>query len=968
MPQSGSEIQKTALHTLLKAYPVLPDLYKVSIKGMIESIATQNEHGSNLVVSGLHQHQVLPGVMFRMLATSLDSDSGIDNTVRFLDDVFSVGAAQWIGKRANGSRPKYASAGDEIRQAIHRRFTQLDARERQRRVLPFARVVAGLTGYLRLDVHISDHEFASEAAAAAAADLRTSMLCAALLLVLVGFGAEITAYDTLDLLERVADSQAAGSVDCILAFLKTEHVREIGSLISTTLGMDFAFPHERLFYLKDIVAQSGSSFFAGASISRRLLSRSIADLQRDARLMALYADAVLYSLQSSLFQDAGVDIRPWLCRLLQTVDTAAANSLGSIIQAYVTALFSSAATTPIPEAYIWKMFAPERIEDPSGRHAPPAQVLCLLYILHYYAKLAEQPKTLGTAFPTFAKRASLDSPGGNIAQPWSGQLGVSLGLSVSRTNSGSPQTPQSRLGSDAGRTSLPPLVFAIARRGEYTDELLDMLPVSWILQCVGRGTEYQRVWPELLAMATAQFPDQLDVVSVLQRELSGTTAASSTARTDPSSAGAGAALQQRSISYSEAAHGARELIKNVGIGPAGSDEARQKQLMQSIEAYAAYSASVRMETCGQFAARLCQAGMEAHANKELTARIRRAWYSLHALNPRRVSACTVGAWRSPLEQTKPKLAAQDIWLDPLAILRTDARVFESVDLTDILLTVLAESLIQSRTALRRIFALRHKESGALQKTHLSAMLQLQEASTIQLLIEAVACVRDATVRWLLFEFIHARFLEQRTTQKLVHFQAYDVAAIGDMVAHVPSMHACSEFIPELLMQSAPGLQLFAVRLAAAVVAKYPIAANEGMAKEVILPHIQTTLVQIAGTAAADQLTVGNAMFETIIAVSASFPLIRKECAQLVGAVKAAVVDRVKSTPQQQKEYCARWVMCCDAVLKAVEEDTEAESVQFVPIEDVDSDAACAALDALLKPDKKPASGRNGLPKQSELQS
>ncbi|KAJ2237261.1 hypothetical protein GGH97_005472, partial [Coemansia sp. RSA 475] len=57
VPQPGSELQKTALHTLLEAYSVLPDLYKVAIKGMIESVSTHSEHDAKLVVSGLHRHQ-----------------------------------------------------------------------------------------------------------------------------------------------------------------------------------------------------------------------------------------------------------------------------------------------------------------------------------------------------------------------------------------------------------------------------------------------------------------------------------------------------------------------------------------------------------------------------------------------------------------------------------------------------------------------------------------------------------------------------------------------------------------------------------------------------------------------------------------------------------------------------------------------------------------------------------------------
>ncbi|KAJ2455369.1 Integrator complex subunit 2 [Coemansia sp. RSA 2336] len=900
-PQSSKEVCKTVLSALLEAYPVLPDLYKVVIKGMVETLIVHDKLNASLVIAELHRHRVLPGAMFWMLASSLGSAAEIDEAVHVLDSLFNAGAAAWIGRRGSGSRPKYAASGDDIRKAIYLRHSQLSAAERQQLVGPYARVLAGLTGYLCLDVQAADYKFAHQLTEAAV-DSNTLATCTALTMVLVGFGLDTTAQDTLDLLYFVANAGAVELVDCILVFLKTNHVKDVSRFISSTLGVDFAYPHERLFYLKDILSQTSMPFFSSANIAHRLLSRNISAFEQNAQQTVLYTDAMLYSLQSSLFQEAGVDVRPWICQVIRTATMSTANNLGSLLHSYVIALFGAAAITPIPEAFIWSAFAAERISASSNQCVPPAQVLCLLYIMHYYVKLVEQPKAMNSAFALSKKRTSLDSPLGNGSQLWHG----SLGTAASRTNSANSQTPRSHTGSD--RLGAVSKSHLSVRRGEYSDELLDMLPVSWILYNVGRNSSYQHLWPELLAMATAQFPDQLDVVSVLQRELAGTLKTASSYR-----------LASKPFDFQSLVQQAQKLIGNFDHTHTTTRATLLSSLMQLLEAYAELPISVRMETCGRFAARLCQAAVEDAASSELTAQIRRAWHSLHALNPHRVAAATVGAWRSSLEQTKPKPVLQDIWLDPLVILRTDARVFRSADLTDILLTVLAESLIQSRTALRRIFALRHRENGALKKTHLNTIIQLQESGTIQLLIEAAMRVQNANVQWLLFEFIHARFLEQRVIQKLVHFQAYDVDAIESMVAHVPSMHACSEFIPELLLQSTPGLQLFAVRLATAIVAKYPIATNESMAKEVMLPHIQTTLVQISGTGIAEQLVVGNAMLRAVVAVGASFSPIREECVRLVNAVKDSLVDRAQSSlsAQQssplQKEHVGRWLATCKNV-------------------------------------------------------
>ncbi|KAJ2286765.1 hypothetical protein IWW55_006889, partial [Coemansia sp. RSA 2706] len=160
--------------------------------------------------------------------------------------------------------------------------------------------------------------------------------------------------------------------------------------------------------------------------------------------------------------------------------------------------------------------------------------------------------------------------------------------------------------------------------------------------------------------------------------------------------------------------------------------------------------------------------------------------------------------------------------------------------------------------------------------------------------------------------------------------------------------------------------LFAVRLAAAIVTKYPISANEGMAKEVILPHVQTTLAQLAGTAVAEQLAVSNAMLQAVSAVGAAFSLIRQDCAQLVCVVRDAAIERTRATPSAplQREHSARWVRYCDKVLAALDAGIPVAETQ---IEDIEAKAALPALEAALKHDKATtaAPARNGSPKRTE---
>ncbi|KAJ2692536.1 hypothetical protein H4R19_006134, partial [Coemansia spiralis] len=471
-PAAGGELQRQALRVLLGAYTIQPELYKVAIKGIVVAIAAGSACSAWLVVSELQQHQVLPGVLLRTLASCMHAGSTATDAAPFLDSVFRPGTAQWFGRRAGGARPKYAPVGDEIRAELYSEFHRMRASERRQHIRPFVRAVAGLISYLHLDVQAADFGFL-QAAAELCTDAHAAAACSALLLVLVGFGPTVAARSILDAIVCIAATLAAVHVDCLLVYLKTDHIKEVSDFITRTLGMDFAFPRERLFYLKDIVARSGVPLVQDASVAKRLVSAGTVAAMHDKQHTALLTDAVLFALQRAMFQDNGIDVMHWITHIIRTVDASAASGLGGLIKAYVAALYSSRTVTPVPEPFLWRLFAPESIADPGGRDAPPSQVFGLLYVLHYTAQLLEQPKAPGSALYPSGTRSA---PGTPLAQPRQG----------------------------AGATARPGCA-------EYSDQLLDSLPVSWLLQCVARSPSYQQIWPELLVMATAQFPDQLDV-------------------------------------------------------------------------------------------------------------------------------------------------------------------------------------------------------------------------------------------------------------------------------------------------------------------------------------------------------------------------------------------------------------------------------------------------------------------------
>ncbi|KAJ1827504.1 hypothetical protein LPJ56_001631, partial [Coemansia sp. RSA 2599] len=961
------EIQRSLVNVLLDSYAMLPDLYKVTIKDVIETILTSADwHGVRIVRTGLRRHRVLPGALFRSVARSLSTEARVDEARLFLDGLFCPGAGSWIGHSASGARPKYSQAGAEVRRALIDRFDALSLENKRRHVLSYMRAVSGLIGYLRLDVSDIDFAFFKKVAEASLSRHATDA-CAALFLVLIGFSARPSVQQISNAAFGILGLPPALQIDCLVAHLVTDQVKDVDSFISLALGMDFAYPRDRLFYLKDMATSDAATYFLGPSLCRRLVAKGTASVSLGSD-NALQRSAVLHCLRGAMFQSCGIDVREWMTDLIRTADAATANECVHLVKAYAEAIFGSSSITPVPETLLWNEFSAQKIGDLSGRYAPPSQVLFLLYVLYYCENLLEQPKRLSSAFVSVGRRPTISSQTPSIGtQGRTGSLGPASSVPAVRNGATGSSIPGRRSGTDCGS----PLAssFGAVRRGEYSDQLLDSLPILWIFLCVSADTRYQLLWPELLAMATAQHPDQLDTVSVLQRELTTGSLDGQAAYVADTPVPLGIIDHMRLVKASYA------LCDRIRLLSGSDGEMCVGDLRFIVEEYSRLPAPVRIETCGLLAERLCLAALKSVSDNQFTASVRQTWFALHALNPHAVSAAAVNAWRSASEATKPRLTVQDMWLDPLVIFRSDSRVFLSASLVDILLTVLGEFLVLSRSTMRRIFTLRQRENGALKRSHLTAIIQLQESSALQMLIETARYLGNEEAKWLVYEFIHARFLEQRTIQKLVHFQAYSVDCISGMVSYVPSMHACSEFIPELLMQSAPRLQLFAIKLASAITTKYPIPANEGMAKEVILPHIQTTLVQIAGTSAAEKLSISNAMLSAVVDIDCAFPLIHNECRRLAIAVKDSAADKARGAlqaqaSQSQQLILAQWIGCCEHMLTIMSTPSSGCSGSrpaFVCVEDIYIEDPVAKLEhAAAQTDKKAGhAGRTGSPAPPE---
>ncbi|KAJ1936727.1 hypothetical protein EC988_008111, partial [Linderina pennispora] len=322
-------------------------------------MASLGPANARTVAHELRRHRVLAGVMFRTLASQLDTASATD-VRRYLDGLLSTGVTLWIGKA------KCSKVGSSIRDAVYHQFNALTTEEQQLNLSSYTRIVSGLIGYLRLEALSADFGFFQRVAQLTNSDHEVS-LCAALLLTLVGFGAQMTARDTLDAITATAHTPVGRQVDCLLAHLSTDHAEDVERFAIDTLGMDFVFPRDRLFYLKEIMQQSDSSHFADASIARRLVRAPqparplVAGATDSASCSRLHRNAVLYCLQSNVFQDQGIDVREWVTHMVRTTDMTNAGLLGPLVKSYVSGIFGSAAITPIPEAMLQRGFAAESV-------------------------------------------------------------------------------------------------------------------------------------------------------------------------------------------------------------------------------------------------------------------------------------------------------------------------------------------------------------------------------------------------------------------------------------------------------------------------------------------------------------------------------------------------------------------------------------------------------------------------------
>lgn len=249
------------------------------------------------------------------------------------------------------------------------------------------------------------------------------------------------------------------------------------------------------------------------------------------------------------------------------------------------------------------------------------------------------------------------------------------------------------------------------------------------------------------------------------------------------------------------------------------------------------------------------------------------WTKLNTIIPRRLWLETVNALRPPQMLTMQPYSHQDIAMDPLIVLRCDPRALRCPSVFDLVLRCLAAYMSTAKTWLHEQSHLQAcmataRPDSASSGSHMTkqerdemciALSATQESAIIQLMLEICLPNQDdrkleasfgsqltplREIRCLVCSYLHHTFIDEPSLAKLVHFQGYPPELLPMMVAGIPSMHICLDFIPELLAQPRTERQIFGIQLAAHVIRQYPVPESMGIAKD-IFQRLRVVSVEVS---------------------------------------------------------------------------------------------------------------------------
>ncbi|XP_053563317.1 integrator complex subunit 2 [Bombina bombina] len=484
----------------------------------------------------------------------------------------------------------------------------------------------------------------------------------------------------------------------------------------------------------------------------------------------------------------------------------------------------------------------------------------------------------------------------------------------------------------------------------YSSALMDQIPIKYLIrQAQGLQQELGGLHSALLRLLATNYP-HLCIVDdwICEEEITGTDAL----------------LRRMLLTSSAKSHSSKQLQEAFSLL-----QSNHTQLMQILEHLTLLSASDLIPYADVLTANMSQL-LNIGVPRRILQTINRLWMTLNTVMPRRLWVMTVNALQPPLKLVRRhKYTQNDLMIDPLIVLRCDARIQRCPPMIDITLHMLNGYLLASKAYLNSylketadqdikpssnntLSLAGQAENMEVTRDELkNALLSAQDSAAVQILLEiclpteeeknqepsSSQAVEDEEsllcnlreVQCLICCSLHQMFIADPNIAKLVHFQGYPYQLLPLTVAGIPSMHICLDFIPELIAQPELEKQIFAIQLLSYLCIQYALPKSLSMARLAI--NVMGTLLTVLTQA--KRFVFFMPTLPCLVSFCQAFPPLYEDIMSLliqIGQVCASNVatqtrdvDPIISRLQQLKEKPKEWSSGFSlSPLSSVVKDTE----------------------------------------------
>ncbi|XP_023162280.2 integrator complex subunit 2 [Drosophila hydei] len=271
------------------------------------------------------------------------------------------------------------------------------------------------------------------------------------------------------------------------------------------------------------------------------------------------------------------------------------------------------------------------------------------------------------------------------------------------------------------------------------------------------------------------------------------------------------------------------------------------------------------------------------------------WLRLNAVLPTTFWIMSLRAITHNSDALNRRTFANESLLEPMDVLGCPREVFCSPYMLVILLRILKGSLAASKTYLN----VHMQQKQVLDKNGLvqtdadreelkTTLIASQESAAVHILLEVldymdskadtrVAKLELRELQGIIGTYVHQAFITEPSLARLVHFQTYPKSVIPMIVASVPSMHICIDFVHEFLNVTEMDKQIFTIELTSHLVLNYSIPKSLGVSK-FCLNVIQTTLSLLTSSAKCKFL---RHVLPAMVRFVETFPILADDCVNIL---------------------------------------------------------------------------------------